>query len=211
MERFLDGVEKVGNILPHPATLFALFALSIIVISEVVAQLDLSVIHPGTKETIKAFSLLSVEGLHMILTKMVRNFTDFAPLGTVLVAMLGIGLAETTGLIGAALKKLVLSAPARLLTFVIVFAGVMSNIASGVGYVLLVPLAAIIYRSVGRNPLVGMAAAFAGVSGGYSANLLLARSILSWPGYPRKLPGLLVRVIRSTLPATIFLWRPPLF
>lgn len=173
MNRFLDGVEYVGNILPHPATLFALFAVSIVLISEIVARLDVSVIHPGTGGTIKAFSLLSVKGLHMILTKMVTNFTGFAPLGTVLVAMLGIGLAETTGLIGAALKKLVLSAPARLLTFVIVFAGVMSNIASGVGYVLLVPLAAIIFKSVGRNPLAGMAAAFAGVSGGYSANLLL--------------------------------------
>ncbi len=171
--RFLDVIEKIGNILPHPATLFALFAIGIIVISEIASQLDLSVIHPGTKEVITPFSLLSVQGLHMILTKMVKNFTNFAPLGTVLVAMLGIGLAESTGLIGAALKKLVLSAPAKLLTFVIVFAGVMSNIASGVGYVLLVPLAAIIFRSVGRNPLAGLAAAFAGVSGGYSANLLL--------------------------------------
>jgi aminobenzoyl-glutamate transport protein len=173
MNRFLDGVEKVGNILPHPGTLFAIFALLVILISEIAAQLDLSVIHPGTQETIKPFSLLSIKGLHMILTKMVTNFTDFAPLGTVLVAMLGIGLAETTGLIGASLKKLVLAAPPHLLTFVIVFAGVMSNIASGIGYVLLVPLAAIIFKSVGRNPLAGLAAAFAGVSGGYSANLLL--------------------------------------
>ncbi|MCK4764188.1 MAG: AbgT family transporter [Candidatus Aminicenantes bacterium] len=171
--RFLDVVEKIGNILPHPATLFALFALSIIVLSEIAAQLDLSVIHPGTQKNIVPFSLLSIKGLHMILTKMVTNFTDFAPLGTVLVAMLGIGLAESTGLIGASLKKLVLTAPARLLTFVIVLAGVMSNIASGVGYVLLVPLAAIIFKSVGRHPLAGLAAAFAGVSGGYSANLLL--------------------------------------
>lgn len=173
LSRFLDVVEKIGNALPHPATLFALFAVSVILISEVAAQLDLSVVHPANGKIIKAFSLLSVEGLHMILTKMVKNFTDFAPLGTVLVAMLGIGLAESTGLIGASLKKLVLSAPPSLLTFIIVLAGVMSNIASGVGYVLLVPLAAIIFRSVGRNPLAGLAAAFAGVSGGYSANLLL--------------------------------------
>jgi aminobenzoyl-glutamate transport protein len=171
--RFLDGVEKVGNILPHPATLFAIFALSVILVSEIAAQLDLSVIHPATKEIIKPFSLFSIKGLHMILTKMVTNFTDFAPLGTVIVAMLGIGLAESTGLIGASLKKVVLSAPPHLLTFVIVLSGVMSNIASEAGYVLLVPLAAIIFKSVGRNPLVGLAAAFAGVSGGYSANLLL--------------------------------------
>ncbi|MCP4219800.1 MAG: AbgT family transporter [bacterium] len=173
MNRFLDVVEKVGNILPHPATLFALFALSVIFLSEIAVQMDLSVTHPGTKALIHPVSLLSVSGLHRILTQMVKNFTSFAPLGTVLVAMLGIGLAESTGLIGAALKKLVLSAPAGLLTFVIVLAGVMSNIASGVGYVLLVPLAALIFKSVGRNPLAGLAAAFAGVSGGYSANLLL--------------------------------------
>jgi aminobenzoyl-glutamate transport protein len=173
LNRFLDVVEKVGNILPHPATLFALFALSVILLSELALRLDLSVIHPGTKETIVPVSLLSINGLHRILTEMVTNFTSFAPLGTVLVAMLGIGLAESTGLIGASLKKLVLSAPPHLLTFVIVLAGVMSNIASGVGYVLLVPLAAIIFMSVGRNPLAGLAAAFAGVSGGYSANLLL--------------------------------------
>ncbi len=171
--RFLDLVEKIGNALPHPATLFAIFAVLIILISELVVRLDLSVIHPGTKEVIKPISLMTIDGLHRILSQMVKNFTGFAPLGTVLVAMLGIGLAESTGLIGAALKKLVLSAPPRYLTMVIVFAGVMSNIASGVGYVLLVPLAAIIFKSVGRNPLAGLAAAFAGVSGGYSANLLL--------------------------------------
>ncbi len=173
LNRFLDVIEKIGNVLPHPATLFALFAILVILASEVAVQLDLSVIHPGNGTTIEPVSLLSIDGLHMILKGMVKNFTSFAPLGTVLVAMLGIGLAESTGLIGAALKKLVLSAPAHLLTFVIVLAGVLSNIASGVGYVLLVPLAAIIFRSVGRNPLAGLAAAFAGVSGGYSANLLL--------------------------------------
>jgi aminobenzoyl-glutamate transport protein len=170
---FLNFVERAGNKLPHPGTLFALFAVGIILVSEIAARLNLSVVHPGTKEVVRSFSLLSIEGLHLILTKMVDNFTGFAPLGTVLVAMLGIGLAEKTGLIDAGLKKLVLSAPPHLLTFVIVFAGVMSNIASGVGYVLLVPLAAIVFASAGRNPLAGLAAAFAGVSGGYSANLLL--------------------------------------
>jgi aminobenzoyl-glutamate transport protein len=118
-------------------------------------------------------SLLTVEGLHRMLTQMVTNFTGFAPLGTVLVAMLGIGIAEGSGLIGAALRLLVISAPKRLLTFVIVFAGVMSNTASEIGYVLLVPLAAMIFLAAGRHPLAGLAAAFAGVSGGYSANLLL--------------------------------------
>jgi aminobenzoyl-glutamate transport protein len=109
----------------------------------------------------------------MILTKLVTNFTGFAPLGTVLVALLGIGIAEGSGLIGSLLRMLVLNSPKKLLTMVIVFSGVMSNAASEVGYVLLVPLSAVIFLSVGRHPIAGLAAAFAGVSGGYSANLLI--------------------------------------
>ncbi|MBR9979048.1 MAG: AbgT family transporter [Bacteroidetes bacterium] len=172
-DRFLNVVERTGNMLPHPATLFALFALMIILLSWVFAQFDLSVIHPGTGKTVRPVNLLSVEGLNRILTTMVTNFTSFAPLGTVFVAMLGIGIAESTGLVGTALRRLVLAAPRRLLTFVIVFAGILSNTASEVGYVLLVPLGGVIFLAVGRHPIAGMAAAFAGVSGGYSANLLL--------------------------------------
>ncbi|HET8963001.1 MAG TPA: AbgT family transporter, partial [Chitinophagales bacterium] len=172
-DKFLSGVERIGNALPHPATLFALLALLVIVLSGIISLFNVSVEHPGTGETVEVFNLLSREGLAMILTKLVTNFTSFAPLGTVLVALLGIGIAEGSGLIGALLRMLVLSSPKRLLTAVIVFAGVMSNAASEVGYVLLVPLAAIIFLAVGRNPLAGLAAAFAGVSGGYSANLLL--------------------------------------
>lgn len=172
-DKFLSGIERIGNALPHPATLFALLALLVIVLSGIISLFNVSVAHPGTGETVEVFNLLSREGLAMILTKLVTNFTAFAPLGTVLVALLGIGIAEGSGLIGALLRMLVLSSPKRLLTAVIVFAGVMSNAASEVGYVLLVPLAAIIFLAVGRNPLAGLAAAFAGVSGGYSANLLL--------------------------------------
>ena len=173
IDRFLSFVERVGNLLPHPATLFAGFALLVVLLSWVAAQFDLTVLHPGTGETVVPFNLVSAEGLHMILTKMVTNFTGFAPLGTVLVALLGIGIAEGSGLIAAALRAVVLAAPKKLLTFVIVFAGVISNTASEVGYVLLVPLAAVIFLAAGRHPLGGLAAAFAGVSGGYSANLLL--------------------------------------
>ncbi|MHC5352909.1 AbgT family transporter [Myroides sp. LJL115] len=173
VDRFLSGVERMGNMLPHPATLFAGFALLVILLSWIASFFDLSVIHPGTQQEIKAFNLVSTEGLHKILTQMVTNFTNFAPLGTVLVSLLGIGIAEGSGLIGTLLKRIVLAAPPKLLTFVIVFAGILSNTASEVGYVLLVPLAAIIFLAAGRNPIAGLAAAFAGVSGGYSANLLL--------------------------------------
>jgi len=171
--RALSLIERAGNALPHPATLFLLMAVVVIVVSGVAARAGLSAVNPGTGEAVEVVSLLSVAGFHRILEDMVVNFTGFAPLGTVFVAMLGIGIAESSGLIGAALRLLVLSAPRRLLTFVVVFAGVLSNTASEVGYVLLVPLAGTLFLAVRRHPLAGMAAAFAGVSGGYSANLLL--------------------------------------
>ncbi len=137
------------------------------------SALKISVAHPATGEIVAPVNLVSQYGLHRILTEMITNFTGFAPLGTVLVALLGIGVAESSGLIGTALRLLVISAPRRSLTFVIVLAGVLSNTASEVGYVLLVPLSAVIFLAVGRHPIAGLAATFAGVSGGYSANLLL--------------------------------------
>ncbi len=173
VDRFLDVVERIGNALPDPTTLFAMLAVLVVVISGIAAQFDLAVTHPTTGKLIEPVSLLSVAGLHRILTGMVTNFTSFAPLGTVLVAMIGIGAAEVSGLIGALMRTLVLKAPRALLTPVVVFAGVMSNAASEVGYVLLVPLAALIFKAAGRHPVLGLAAAFAGVSGGYSANLVL--------------------------------------
>jgi aminobenzoyl-glutamate transport protein len=172
-DRFLDVIERVGNALPDPTTLFALSALAVIVLSGIAAQFDLSVAHPTTGALIEPVSLLSVDGLHRILTGLVTNFTSFAPLGTVLVAMIGIGVAEVSGLIGAVMRMLVLKSPRALLTPVVVFCGVLSNAASEVGYVLLVPLAALIFKAAGRHPILGLAAAFAGVSGGYSANFVL--------------------------------------
>ena len=173
LDRFLDVVERVGNALPDPTSLFALLALLVVALSALVAQFDIVVAHPATGETIRPVSLLTVDGLHRILTSLVTNFTSFAPLGTVLVAMIGIGVAEVSGLIGALMRLLVVNAPRTLLTPVVVFCGVMSNAASEVGYVLLVPLAALIFKAAGRHPVLGLAAAFAGVSGGYSANLVL--------------------------------------
>ncbi|HEX8352313.1 MAG TPA: AbgT family transporter, partial [Pyrinomonadaceae bacterium] len=162
MNRFLGAIERAGNILPHPATLFVILAALVVVLSAVTASMGVSVIHPGTKQVIHAESLLTVAGLHRILTSLVTNFTGFAPLGTVLVAMLGIAVAEGSGLISAALRAVVLSAPRRLLTMVVVFAGVLSHMASDVGYVLVIPLGAMIFLAVGRHPLAGLAAAFAG-------------------------------------------------
>jgi len=173
LDRFLAVVEKAGNALPHPATLFALAALAVVVLSEIARRAGLSALHPKTGELVTPVSLASVEGLHRMLDQAVVNFTSFAPLGTVLVAMIGIGVAEGSGLLGAALRRLVLSARPALLTPIVVFAGIMSNTAGEIGYVLLLPLAAQIFLAAGRHPIAGIAAAFAGVSGGYSANLLL--------------------------------------
>ncbi|MBL7094298.1 AbgT family transporter [candidate division KSB1 bacterium] len=172
-DKLLSYIERVGNALPHPATLFAIFALLVILLSWIAHKLNVTVEHPATGELIQAVNLISIPGFHRIITEMVSNYTGFAPLGIVMVAMLGIGLAESSGLIGTTLRLLVLSAPKRMLTFIIVFAGVISNTASEIGYVLLVPLAGMIFLAVGRHPIAGLAAAFAGVSGGYSANLLL--------------------------------------
>lgn len=179
--RFLAFVEWLGNLLPHPVTLFALFALGIVVISAVAAAVGLDVPDPRPEGTagrsadglIAARSLLSAEGFRWMATSLVTNFTGFVPLGTVLVAMLGVGVAERSGLLSAAIRGLVLAAPRNLVTVVIVFASVLSNVASEMGYVVMIPLAAAIFHSIGRHPLAGLAAAFAGVSGGYSANLLI--------------------------------------
>ena len=172
-QKMLNWTERAGNALPHPATLFALFALAALVLSAVGHWLGWEAIHPGTNEIIRPVNLLSHDGIHRVLLEMVDNFTGFAPLGIVLVAMLGIGIAEQSGLINAVIRMLVLNSPRHILTFVVVLSGILSNVASDVGYVLLIPLAGVIFVAVGRHPIAGMAAAFAGVSGGFSANLVL--------------------------------------
>ena len=179
--RFLDAVEWLGNLLPHPVTLFALLAVGIVLVSGLFGWLGLAVEDPrpagarGVAEDgmIRAVSLLNGDGARRIFTSLTENFTSFAPLGVVLVAMLGVGVAEKSGLLSAAVRAMVLSAPRHVVTVAVVFAGIVSNTASEVGYVVLIPLAGAIFYALGRHPLAGMAAAFAGVSGGYSANLLI--------------------------------------
>ena len=177
--RWLNGIEVIGNRLPHPIALFAYFATAIVFVSALCAALGVSatgeMISGGEVQetTVTAVSLLNREGLTFMLTNAVQNFTSYAPLGMVLVAMLGVGVAEQSGLIHTLLKYAVKITPAKLITPAIVFLGVMSNVASDAGYVILIPLGAMIFRAYGRHPLAGFAAAFAGVSGGYSANLLV--------------------------------------
>ena len=174
--RFLRIVEWLGNLLPHPVSLFAILILLVVCFSGLAGWLGWQVMDPRSTEQevfIGANSLLSGDGLRWIFTSLVDNFTGFAPLGTVLVAMLGVGVAETSGLLSSVIRLLVLSAPRKLITPTLVFAGVLSNTASEMGYVVLVPMGGFIYLALGRHPLAGMACVFAGVSGGYSANLLI--------------------------------------
>ncbi|GAA4910229.1 AbgT family transporter [Nesterenkonia rhizosphaerae] len=174
LQRFLDGIEFAGNKLPHPVTLFAGLALLIVLLSWALSQVGVSVEDPIEGGSVEVFNLLSGEGIEWMFTSMVDNFLGFAPLGVVLATMIGIGMAEQTGLIGTALRTFILSIPRTLVTFAIVFAGIMSSLASDAGYVVLPPLAAILFVALGRHPLAGIAAAFAGVSAGFSANLLLS-------------------------------------
>lgn len=173
-QKFLDFVEWLGNKLPHPVTLFAILAGLTLIGSWIFSALDVSVEHPGEEGTVAVTNLLSAEGINYIFLNMTDNFINFAPLGVVLVTMLGIGVAEHSGLISAALRGFVLSIPKSLITAGLVFAGIMSSLASDAGYVVLPPLGAVIYLALGRHPLAGLAAAFAGVSAGFSANLFLS-------------------------------------
>ena len=172
--RFLNFVERAGNRLPDPLLLFFLMAVLVPVVSWCAAVSGWTLVHPVSGESITAVNLLSGENLQRMLTEAVKNFTDFPPLGVVLVAMIGIGVAERSGYIGALLKWFVLAVPRGAITAALVFAGVMSNVAADAGYVVLTPLGAVLFASLGRHPVAGLCAAFAGVSGGFSANLAIS-------------------------------------
>jgi aminobenzoyl-glutamate transport protein len=207
-QKMLDGVEKVGNKVPHPVIIFLLLIGLIIVLSAVFAAMGVKVtyevaepvpvvgeetyqggtIEPSVEypphelynpdvdlhtETTEIKSLLTADGIRFIFTSAVTNFTNFGVVGVILVAMIGVGLAERAGLIGALIRKLVKVAPAWSLTFIIVLVGILSSIASDAGYLVLIPLGAVAFMSVGRHPLAGLAAAFAAVGGTFAVNVLI--------------------------------------
>lgn len=169
----LRKIEITGNRIPNPSLLFIYLCLFILGFSALAAWLEWKATHPVTGEAILATNLLSAYGIQRILTESVSNFTQFAPVGTVLVVVLGIGIAEHSGLLTSALKAGIQKTPRSALSATTVLLGVLSSLAADAGYVVLVPLAAFVFKAAGRNPLVGIAAAFAGVSGGFSANLLI--------------------------------------
>lgn len=173
-QKFLDGVEKVGRRLPDPFVLFVILASLMIVVSFIFSLFNASVEHPNSGEVLQIRSLISAEGLQFILTSMLTNFTGFAPLGLVLVMMLGIGLAEKVGLLDYAIRKSILKSPPALLTYTVVFVGIIGNLASDASVVLIPPLAALVFYKVGRHPLAGLVAGFAGAGAGFTANLFIA-------------------------------------
>jgi aminobenzoyl-glutamate transport protein len=170
--RALARIERAGNALPHPVTLFLGFTGLVVLASWVWA--GSSVLHPATGVPVTVQNLASVVWLKQWLAGALGFFTGFAPLGTVLVAMLGLGIAEGSGLIKAVIRHLLLRAPRRFVTALLVFAGILSHTAADAGYVLVIPLGAVMFAALGRHPLAGLAAGFAGVSGGFSANLLIS-------------------------------------
>ncbi len=174
---FLGWVEKTGNRLPDPVFIFFYLIFALILISVIASMFGLSAVHPtatdanGNKEIITATSLLSPENIQRLWTEMPKTFTHFHPLGYVLVVMLGAGVAERSGLFATGMRAAVSGAPKFLLTPLVALVAMLGNHAADAGYVVLIPLAGFLFHAAGRHPIAGIAAAFAGVSGGFSANL----------------------------------------
>src|SRR5262245_25971783 len=208
LERLLNGIERFGNKMPHPAILFVWLCVGVIVISQILDAFNVQAtfevvkapnvpteetfyggsIEPSdvgpteseppdeyhvVKETAKVKGLLTGDGISYLFTSFVDNFRNFSAVTILLVVMIGVGLAEVAGLIGALIRKLVGVSSPSTLTLIIVLLGVVSSIASDAGYLVLVPLGAAAFKSVGRNPLAGIAAAFAGVAAGFGVNFLI--------------------------------------
>lgn len=172
IDRFLDWIEKTGNKLPDPALLFLMLMLIVWAFSAILSPFDFGEIDPRNGEALMVNNQLTGESLARFLATMVTVFVNFAPLGIVLVAMLGVGVAEHSGFINVGLKKLLSFTPKALLTPMLILVAIVSHTAADAGYVLVIPLGGIIFYAAGRHPLAGIAAAFAGVSGGFSANFI---------------------------------------
>ena len=171
-QRLLAHVERIGNRLPDPAVLFIALLAVVFLLSWLLSYGSYGVIDPRSGQTLEIINQLSGESLTQFFSSMVKNFAHFHPIGVVLVAMLGIGVAEHTGFIRAALRAMLNTTAQWLLTPIVIFVGILSHTAADAGYVLVIPLGGVIFYSAGRHPLAGIAAAFAGVSGGFSANLI---------------------------------------
>lgn len=177
LSRALNAIEIVGNKLPDPAVLFAVLMALVWCASWALSGVSFSEIDPRSGQAIQIKNLLAPVALTDFISKLVNTFVTFPPLGVVLVAMLGLGVAEFTGYINAGLRSILSVTPKFLLTPVLIAVGVLSHVAVDAGYVLVIPLGAVIFYAAGRHPLAGIAAAFAGVSGGFSATFFVPSSL----------------------------------
>lgn len=171
--RFLRGVERLGNRLPHPFWLFTIMAAFVVVLSAALNAIGVSATSPADGEVVRVKSLLSAEGLSTIIGDAVDNFATFPPLALILVVMLGVSVAERSGLLHALLRGSVTRVPAKYLTFVVALVGISGSVASDAAYVVLIPLGALIFQAAGRSPILGLVVAFGSISAGYNASLLL--------------------------------------
>ena len=169
---WLDTIERVGNRLPDPALLFLCLLLTVWIASAIFAQFDYEHVNPRTGDAVVINNLLLPAALTTFTSGMVKTFVQFHPLGVVLLAMLGIGLADYTGLIRAGLRALLGMTSPRILTPMLLLIAIVSHSGGDAGYVLVIPLGGVMFAAAGRHPLAGIACAFAGVSGGFSANFV---------------------------------------
>lgn len=176
LDRFLDAIERVGNKLPHPVSLFIILATIVTLVSWICSAAGVSAINPANGETIVARNLFSVDGIRYLWTNVIKNYANFAPLGMVLVAVIGSACAEKSGFLIALMHALLGGAKGWIVTMVVIFLGINLNVAGDSGFIVLPPLAAILFMSVGRHPLLGMYTGFASVSAGFCANILLGLS-----------------------------------
>ncbi|MDA3629248.1 AbgT family transporter [Saccharopolyspora sp. WRP15-2] len=170
---FLRGVERFGNKLPHPFWLFTLMALLVIALSAVLNALGASAVSPVDGKTIEVKSLLTADGMSTIFGDAVENFAKFPPLALIITVMLGVSVAEQSGMLNAMLRGSVTRVPAKYLTFVVALVGISGSVASDAAYVVLIPLGALVFKAVGRSPILGLVVAFGSISAGYNASLLL--------------------------------------
>ena len=172
IHRALDAVERLGDRLPDPVFIFAWIIGALVIASVICALLGVSAVNPVDGEVLRAQSLLAPDNIRALLVEMPRTLTGFAPLGYVLLIMLGAGIAERVGLLSAAIRAMMSRTPRRLVTPVIILIGLLSNHAADTGFVILLPLAGAAFAAVGRHPIAGIAAAFAGVVGSFAGNPL---------------------------------------
>jgi aminobenzoyl-glutamate transport protein len=171
-QRLLDGIERIGNRLPDPALLFVLCLLVTWVLSALLSPVAFTDLDPRTNEPLQIRNQLAPAELARFISSMVRTFIEFPPLGLVIVAILGVGVAEHAGFISAALRAMLRLTPQSLLTPMLLLVGILSHAAGDSGHVLIIPLGGVIFAAAGRSPLLGITTAFAGVSGGFSACVL---------------------------------------